>query len=424
VTLEEARDKLETQIEVGHGFLEHIRERGPSGLEDGERRWADYNETLLKMMFDDPSIGSSYTNERNWASVLRSMDRTNAAIAGMPRESDSPKARMVHQVQKQITFLESVRDRLELYPKSIPETNRTADMRDESSRQIDVFISHSSQDALLARQVVDLLRSALALRADHIRCTSVDGFGLPAGADVDDYLRDEALNASVVIGILSPFSMASAYVLFELGARWGAKKPLVPLLAPGVGPQALRGPLTRLNALSCDSASQLHQLVADVAAALGAQPESAAVYQTQVDAIMYSAHTSDEPQPSLVPAPLPVRTREAKPTTTSPTASSLSPSFDADAREYADAEEVISRHCEREWPDDYSMRSYCIEQQRQAVRSLRQGGPGDIPPEIFARIRAKCAHEWPDDYSMRHYAEQQQIAGYRQVHSTNKGGDA
>lgn len=99
------------------------------------------------------------------------------------------------------------------------------------SAAIDVFISHSSEDAGLAAQVVDLLRSALNLQAARVRCTSVDGYRLAAGADSDEQLRNEALDAIVFIGILSPLSMASAYVLFELGARWGAKKPIVPLLA-------------------------------------------------------------------------------------------------------------------------------------------------------------------------------------------------
>lgn len=279
-------------------------------------------------------------------------------------------------------------------------------------QSVSVFISHSSQDASLAGQLVDLLRSALNLRADRVRCTSVDGYRLPAGADSDEQLRDEALDSPVFIGILSPFSIASAYVLFELGARWGAKKPIIPLLAPGMGPQALRGPLVGLNAISCDSTAQLHQLVSDVSSMLGMEAEAAAVYQRHVDAIVYAAHPSQTLDP---PISSPARanaesTQKGASSNTSPV-----PPGVFQANEYADAEEVIARHCEREWPDDYNMRAYCIAQQREAVTNLRAEKPEDIPPAVFQQIRARCAREWPDDYNMRVYCEQQQLTGYRQV---------
>ncbi len=81
---------------------------------------------------------------------------------------------------------------------------------------IDVFISHSSQDCALAEQVVDLLRAALNLRSNAIRCTSVDGYRLAAGADSDAQIRAEVLGTKAFIGILSIAGLASAYVLFDL----------------------------------------------------------------------------------------------------------------------------------------------------------------------------------------------------------------
>jgi hypothetical protein len=272
---------------------------------------------------------------------------------------------------------------------------------------VDVFISHSSEDSQLARQLVDLLRSSLNLRAQQIRCTSVDGYGLPAGADTDEQLREEALAARAFIGILSPFSLASAYVLFELGARWGAKQPLIPLLAPGMGSQALRGPLTGLNALNCESAGQLHQLVSDVGKTLGIEAESPAVYQGNIEAILYSGHSQGSqatpPQPEQLPSSVgnsEVGLDEEVPTLED---------------NYSEAEQVIRRHCEREWPDDYNMRNYCIKQQRQALAILKRGRPQDIPEEVFASIRSKCAVEWPEDYSMRQYCEKQQFDSYREL---------
>jgi hypothetical protein len=138
---------------------------------------------------------------------------------------------------------------------------------------IKLFISHSAADIELAVRLIDLLRAALNLSAKEIRCTSVDGHRLPACADTDEQLRREVYEAEAFIGIVSAASLRSLYVLFELAARWGAQKHLVPLLSPGVTPAALGGPVSGLNSLRADSRAQLHQLVTELGHVLKIDPE-------------------------------------------------------------------------------------------------------------------------------------------------------
>ena len=249
---------------------------------------------------------------------------------------------------------------------------------------------------------------ALALRSQHIRCTSLDGYRLPGSADSDEQLRDEALTAECFVGIVSSQSLSSTYVLFELGARWGAKKHLIPLLGPGMKPYALRGPLLGLNALSSGSASELHQLVHEIGQRLQLAPEPPAAYQRHIDAVVFYAknqemQAADAGGSGIRAAPvtsLPQTYKSAKP---------------AKEYEYSEADEIIEQHCGHQWPDDFSMQAYCLDQQQQAVVKLREGGPDDIPEEVFHIIRLKCAREWPDDYSMRAYCEEQQVTAFRKV---------
>jgi len=273
---------------------------------------------------------------------------------------------------------------------------------------IDVFISHSSQDEALAARVIDLLRSALNLRAESIRCTSVDGYRLRIGANSDEEIRDEVLGARAFVGILSSMSLSSAYVLFELGARWGTRKHLAPLLAPGMTAHALRGPVSGLNALSCETAAQLHQLVQDLGKVLETHPEEPQVYQAKIDAIVYAGAAvltqPAERRPTVAPS-------VGESTVSAPVRSIKAESQD----DHADADAIIRHHCENEWPDDFSMRAYCVQQQRDAVAKLRLGRPEDVSDETFARIRQRCSAEWPDDYAMRVYCEHQQLEGYRKV---------
>jgi hypothetical protein len=156
----------------------------------------------------------------------------------------------------------------------------------EDRSGVRLFISHSSRDSALVELMVALLRAALNLPASAIRCTSIDGYRIPIGADTDEQLRREVHAADAFIGIISPESLKSLYVVFELGARWGARRPLFPVLAPGTDTKILSGPLIGLNALSAGNRSQLHQLVNDLAEGLEIKAESPAGYDRHIDAIL------------------------------------------------------------------------------------------------------------------------------------------
>lgn len=151
---------------------------------------------------------------------------------------------------------------------------------------LQIFISHSSEDKELAAAVVRLLRSALALPATAIRCTSVDGYGLPAGVDTAYAIRREVLRAPVLLGLVSSNSLRSTYVLFELGARWGRGTPLIPVLSAETSPGQLRGPLSGLNALSAASRVHLHQLIADLGRLLDIAPQPPASYAQQIEDVL------------------------------------------------------------------------------------------------------------------------------------------
>jgi hypothetical protein len=154
-----------------------------------------------------------------------------------------------------------------------------------SGTVIKVFISHSSKDEGLARALINLIRSALPLPASDIRCTSVPGYKLPGGAETASQVRQELLAAPVFIGLVTEASLSSAYVLFELGARWGADRQLIPLMGPGISPQQLEGPISDINALSCKSASDLHMLIQQIAKALGISAGAAAGYQGELEIV-------------------------------------------------------------------------------------------------------------------------------------------
>ena len=260
---------------------------------------------------------------------------------------------------------------------------------------IRVFISHSHADVALAAALTTLIRQALPLTAPEIRCTSVPGHKLPAGAHSPTQLRREVREATVLVGLISTASLDSLYVAFELGARWGTDGALIPLFAPGFDLAALSGPLSNYNGLRCDDSTDLLQFVDDLAEALGVEPERPSAYHAALEAVRAVPPTPPQPDTFSAGAARPPAPEPPPP---------------------EDAEAVIRDHCEAEWGDNFSMLAYCIDRQRDALAALQAGAPSGVPDDVFARIRERAAAEWPSDFTMRQYTEQREVEAYRKTH--------
>ena len=171
--------------------------------------------------------------------------------------------------------------------------------RSQSSTSMRVFISHSSFDIEVVKLIVELLRKALNLESNDIRCTSLDGYRMPGGVPVDQRLRAEVHDSELLIGVITPASLKSAYVMFELGARWGAERPMIPLLASGTTAEDLEGPLDKINALNGSQTGQLHQLVEEAAGHLSVDLDKPSSYANTIEELTrVSAISLDSEQPS------------------------------------------------------------------------------------------------------------------------------
>lgn len=262
----------------------------------------------------------------------------------------------------------------------------------ENSRNMKIFISHSHKDIEIAKALIELLRVSLNLKSEDIRCTSVDGYRLPAGISTDEQLKSEIHESEVLIGLISPSSISSYYVLFELGARWGASKPLIPLITNETGADLLKGPLQGINALNTTSEAQLFQLISDLEKLLNLNSESPSSYQGYIYKLSKLSLTDKL-----------VTDMESKEDTIKVES------------EYNDSDEIIKNHCKAYWPYDFSMQYSCINEQREAVEILKKGKPDDISVDDFIMVRRKAAEDWPIDYSMRVNQEAEQFEAIRKL---------
>ncbi|RYZ63694.1 MAG: toll/interleukin-1 receptor domain-containing protein, partial [Proteobacteria bacterium] len=160
------------------------------------------------------------------------------------------------------------------------------------SRDPMVYFYSVTNDRAIAEGFITLLRSALKIDPTRIRCTSVEGFRLPAGSSFNEQLRSEVFESTVLVALLSPASLASIYTLFELGARWGAQKYLAPILIRGTNANDLRQPLSSLNAISSASETDISQLLATFAQLLKVEAFPHHSYAVQLRSFCEIGNTS------------------------------------------------------------------------------------------------------------------------------------
>lgn len=133
-----------------------------------------------------------------------------------------------------------------------------------------LFFSHSAKDKELVQHLVEAASIGLDLRRVDIMSTSIDGFGVRAGEDILKVVKTQGIYSNCLIGIITPNSLKSHWVMFELGARWGSGNPFAIILANGADyddiPEVIRYNLAKKCVVT-----DLESLFLDVSEVLGLQ---------------------------------------------------------------------------------------------------------------------------------------------------------
>jgi hypothetical protein len=128
-----------------------------------------------------------------------------------------------------------------------------------------VFISHRHRDEPIVAALATLLEQAFHVDRNDIRCTSVQPYMLTPGERTSELLRSEIAKAELVIGVLSPDTFESNYVVCELGASWGRDVPTFPVLVRGATYADVPSPLSERHSISLENEENCLKLVDYVA---------------------------------------------------------------------------------------------------------------------------------------------------------------
>jgi len=161
--------------------------------------------------------------------------------------------------------------------------------------EMKVFISHSSADVEIVKLIIKLIRSSLNLSPNEILCSSIEGHKLSPGVNTDERLKEEVHRAKSFIGVITENSINSSYVLFELGARWGANLPMVPIICDEKGTSILSGPLKNINCLTHIKRGDLYSMIDTISGNLGIESLPTNSFLDEVENILsYNSNIAEE----------------------------------------------------------------------------------------------------------------------------------
>ena len=89
--------------------------------------------------------------------------------------------------------------------------------------QYQVFISHSSEDTWVARQISQIIKGFGA-------STFLDEADIEYGDDFEDRILEAARNSQEMLVLLTPWALKRPYIWLEIGAVWGLGKRIVGVL--------------------------------------------------------------------------------------------------------------------------------------------------------------------------------------------------
>lgn len=110
-----------------------------------------------------------------------------------------------------------------------------------STRMVkNIFLSHSSKDDQLAKEITNLLE-AIGVPSSQIFNSSMPGYGVKPGEDWVQTLKSTISSEGVVVSLISTNYYKSTVSLCEMGATWVLSKSHFPIVLPPLTFEEIKG---------------------------------------------------------------------------------------------------------------------------------------------------------------------------------------
>ncbi|MGA7872684.1 MAG: toll/interleukin-1 receptor domain-containing protein [Candidatus Binatus sp.] len=156
-----------------------------------------------------------------------------------------------------------IRSEVEQFVRSLRNRVRVGTASSDRSK---VFLSHAASD----RSIASLLKAEIERRLPGVSvfCSS-DPADLPPGTKWSAAIQEALQDATMLIFVASERGVQRQWVWFECGTFWFSRRKIMPLCLGQVRKNALRQPLSELQAINGDESSDLKTALDVVATATG-----------------------------------------------------------------------------------------------------------------------------------------------------------
>ena len=155
----------------------------------------------------------------------------------------------------------------------------------------EIFISHAKENKEIADKLVDLLETGVGVHSDDIFCSSLEGMGIPSGANFIAFIKEQISEPKLVILLLTPQYFASEFCLCEMGASWVLSHRIMPLLVEPLKYEDIKSVLTGVQVLKIHDKADLNELQREVIEEVSSKSKSFARWEKKRDQFLdFSVH--------------------------------------------------------------------------------------------------------------------------------------
>jgi len=181
--------------------------------------------------------------------------------------------------QKQIDILVTLKNTSKYMPIAAGfSTNTTA----KKDLQKGIFISHSSKDKKIVRQLINILED-IGVPREQIFCSSYEGYGVKLGDDFLITIKEKLSVNVLVFFILSENFYASPMCLCEMGATWIKTNRHIPIIVPPFNYKDVKGVIPTTNGMKINEASKYESLKDTIEEYFDLKPMRNVIWKGKID---------------------------------------------------------------------------------------------------------------------------------------------